>query len=208
MPPKKRPKLGVNSKSKCTVKAASILTSSKTVKNKTQSSKLGKSKPVAHSKGKRNVSKTLEAAEGAGVRSTQELQDYMKQVRDNEADNAVSIDVSEREIQELEDNVVEPVAQTSNNATPSDGEVSSDSDSDVSDNESSEDQDGGSPPVKHKLPFDHHTQEFRRTDISPGSLEDGHDTRDLQKLQDILLANPEAVTAIDSMLKLLKSNPP
>lgn len=103
--------------------------------------------------------------------------------------------------------------QTSNNATPDDeGEISSSSSSSESESDLGESEDTNSgeddtlaPPVKRKLPFNRETNQFSRVDISPGSLEEGRDARGLEKLQELLLANPGAVSAIDTMLKMLQT---
>lgn len=153
-----------------------------------------------------------EAAEGAGIRTTQQLKDYMEQQR------AVSDKThlpSEDELSLHPDddgtlgNPDELVTQTSNNATPDDGTDSSSSESDPETSESESDNSGSdreaTPPVKRKLPFDRKRGELSKAEISPASLDNGQDTRGLAKLQELLTRDPGTVNAIDSMLQMLKS---
>lgn len=210
MPPKKRQKTAIKPRNRKCAVTASAKSSAKAVKGAKNSCQSKPARAQTRSKSKIPSSKTVEAAKGAGIRSTAELQEYMRQARNSDSDTELQLNASEQEIQDLAGTGgAEPVAQTSNNATPTDEVTSSsDSESDHSGSESGTDSDGSSEtPVKRKLPFDRRTKEFGRVDISPASLENGRDTRDLNKLQELLLANPQAVDAIDSMLQLLKSTP-
>lgn len=211
MPPKKRPRRGQNTKAKAAAVSASAKL--KTVQPKSTSAKAKASTATVNKRSKYSTkgSKTLEAAAGAGIRTTDELQNYMHSVRNPDANEAVALGVTDQENNEFPDDIP-PVQQTSNNATPEDDidNTSSSSESDLDSVDTCESEDEGesgpTPPVKRKLPFNRRTKEFDRVEISPGSLENGRDTRELEKLQEILLANPGAVSAIDSMLKLMKTN--
>lgn len=176
MPPKKKLKVD-NKPKKNLAKPASSKPGRNLNKEKERTPKAPSSKPSTRSKGKATTSKILEEAAGAGIRSTEELQDYMQQIRTEEGVNAVSLTVSEREVQSLDHDTEGITAQSSNNATPTDGEDSTDSESSFSSSESEDENDEKdqtpSPPVKRKLPFNQETQEFRRVEISPASLEDG-----------------------------------
>lgn len=63
-----------------------------------------------------------------------------------------------------------------------------------------------SSPLRRKITYDREAKRFTATQLSPGSLEGGRDTRDLAKLQEILDSNPGAIETLDSMLKAIKSN--
>lgn len=92
----------------------------------------------------------------------------------------------------------ESSGSTSSGSSSSD---ESDSDSDMVSNG----EDGTPDPVRRKLPFDRSTGDFQPVEVSPGSLENGKDVRDLGKLQEMLLTNPQAVTAISSMIDVIKA---
>lgn len=211
MPPKKRLKVAIKPKGKAAGPASKTKAKPKP---KTKTNLPVKSPRRTRSKD-RNTSKTIEAAKGAGIRSTEELQDYMQNVRENQDD--LHLNMTAQENLEFPD-VNEEFPQTSNNATPDDedditsssesSDPSDDSDSPTDERPSDASSGHPSPPVKRKLPFNRKTKEFQRVDISPGSLQDGKDTRDLGKLQEILLANPDAVSALDSMIQVLRANKP
>lgn len=196
MPPKKQPKLdnrgvadkppkqrvGVNKKSKASTR------------------KTAKTKP----KGGVKSSVILEAASGAGISSTAELQNYMRETWSR------SKSCEEKPDQDV-------VYPTTSSDHVSDGELSSSgSKSDERDSSSSSDSDSDSDsstnelmdsdnPVRRKIPFNRETGQFTPVQVSPGSLENGKDVRDLGKLQEMLMSNPQAVTAITSMLDVIKA---
>lgn len=149
----------------------------------------------------------LEAAAGAGIRTTAELQDFTMQTRaqakklvtteptgTNLGDNSVAID----------NPVVQPECSTTPGSSSDGSSSSSDSDSE-SELDSSDSGPSVHDPVRRKIPFNRETGDFNRVEVSPGSLENGKDTRELNKLQELLLANPDAVNTIGSMLEMMKS---
>lgn len=201
MPPKKQQKLDNTGLTDGLPKASKRGGKAAVSKDKKQSKKPPKRQKISTA----DKSVLEEAAEGAGVRSTDELREYMRETR-AKARCAKKSDVS-----------LEQGPSTSSGTKPadnspesdSDGSLSSHNDSSSSESSDSDDdsQDSGSPnnPVRRKLPFNRETGDFVPAQVSPGSLENGKDVRDLGKLQDILMTNPQAVTAISSMLDVIKA---
>lgn len=212
MPPKKQQKLdktgltgGRNraiDKSKAKVEKS--MKQSKVGKGKASIKESGKKKEK-QSQSRQKASETvLQAASGAGIRTTAELQAYTRETRSKGKISSRATDLSEP-VAQVSDQLPASEQPMQSAEQPSSSESSSsDSDittsSDESDSEFSVDN-----PVRRKLPFDRNKGEFTPVQISPGSLENGQDVRDLGKLQDMLLTNPQAVTAISSMLDVIKA---
>lgn len=124
MPPKKRAKRGQKPKTK-SAPPASVKAKGRKTKDKARASSV-----AANTRSKPNTkgSKTLEAAAGAGIRTTEELQDYLHTVRNSEVTDAIALQVADQENNEFQEELP-PVAQTSNNATPEDDDKTSSSSS-------------------------------------------------------------------------------
>lgn len=213
MPPKKQPKLdNVSLADRSHQSAKPRKSQGKKGKNsKRQPSK--KARKVDHFENPellRPSSPILQAASGAGIKSTAQLQEITRATRARTKRMAKTKEtINQLAAPELESGPAEKNQGT--DPSSSSGEVSSssssesDSDSDLDHSPSSSSEVQGNDPVKRKIPFDRERGQFRPVDVSPGSLENGKDVRDLAKLQDMLLTNPEAVTAIDSMLQVIKA---
>lgn len=197
MPPKKQRKL------------VEVGLTDKPTGQKKRASKNAKTSVASKSKNSRRKRKGsvdssvfTEAALGAGVRSTEELQNYMRQTRSR----SQSVEEGNQTVQPSTS--AEPLSdgELSSAGSKSDGgESTSSSDSESSDSELGEVQVGQNDPVRRKIPFNKETRQITPTPVSPGSLENGQDVRNLGKLQEMLVSNPQAVTAITSMLDVIKA---
>lgn len=81
-------------------------------------------------------------------------------------------------------------ANTSTSVDENQSTSSSESESDLDSDDGASNNIAPDDPVRHKLPFNRETGNFDQVQVSPGSLENGKDVRDLGKLQEMLLTNP------------------
>lgn len=201
MPPKKRAKLdsiaetstarGVKStKSSAKTKSAGKSGGSKTSSIKTRSQL------------KQGISPIIQAAQGAGIFTTEQLQDKL---RDSAlkavAEDAVDIAADTAAVDEL---APDYPGLTSVADEAEEGHDPSDSESEGEIHEAGTPEDT-SPGLRRQITYDHERQCFTSTALSPGSLDRGKDTRDLAKLQEILDSNPDAINTLDVMIQALKS---
>lgn len=211
MPPKKQQKLDKPTKADDAAKSGKSQTKGKL--NSTGKAKSSaKSQTKGASKKQRGVlaptNPLLEAAAGAGIKTTEELQEITRITRAQKK-------LKEKPLQDPNPNVEEMGHSSMDEGSNHDSDDSSSSSSSDEDTEGLISSHSGSKsssreispddPVRRKIPFDRERGDFHRVEVSPGSLEQGTDVRQLGKLQEILLTNPEAVSAIDSMLQVIKA---
>lgn len=209
MPPKKQRKLDKDAISHRATKPSVKSSVKSGKKQKVDQSKKRKKvqEPVDNPDLLRPSSPILQAASGAGIKSTAQLKELTrttrskaKQLCEPEPVNAANA-VNNQSVLNAE--TEHHSTETRSSYTSSDSS-SSESDSELEMSEGSSDIQPDDP-VKRKIPFDRSKGQFESVQLSPASLENGKDVRDLGKLQDILLTNPEAFTAIDSMLQVIKA---
>lgn len=193
MPPKKQRKLDQIGLSE---------TVSKSKDNRTKRQTKSKTKSVKAN----DKTSVIEAAEGAGIRTTAELQAYTRETR-SKARSKLTIADEQLGVDSTTTSVTPQITSASIPDDTGSMSSSSSADDDSSDSEVSVNQDDPprDDPVRRKLPFNRQTGEFMPVEVSPGSLQDCKDVRDLGKLQDMLLTNPQAVNAIASMIDVIKA---
>lgn len=203
MPPKKQAKLAVKPVAPKTVKGKK---SDKRQKSN-NSKKNVTSSMETRSKNKAGTSTFQQAAEGAGIFTTPELQEKRRSAVQQAIANDDLVELyasNDQFVSDQEPEAGEQTAQEPDSSDESEGEMAEDEQPGPSQNE----------PLKRKIPFNRETQVFDRVALSPGSLDQGKDTRDLAKLQELLSANPGAISTLDSMIQMIKgsnqdmTNPP
>lgn len=130
----------------------------------------------------------IEAAQGAGIYSTEQL----KAIRRANATAPVGDDAVDLAPNEADLNELAPVPEQSDQESPGEGgsgQSSSESEEEM-EVEEGELQADTSSPLRRKITYDRKNKQFTATELSPSSLEGGRDTRDLAKLQEILDSNP------------------
>lgn len=196
MPPKKRIKDDLPSGS--AVSAVRSLKKSKAKSKGTSSVPEPSSSIKTRSKTRTPASTFIEAAEGAGIYSTDEL----RAIKESNATIAMHSDGVQLspDSDDLNELAPEPELETEEKA-----DSTSESEGELTDSDANQDD---STPLQREISYDRDQQRFTEMQISPGSMRDGNDTRDLEKLQEILNSNPDALNTLDSMLKALKSSKP
>lgn len=196
MPPKKRAKLV---QPELSPQTPLLLPAAGNVKEKSKSKVVKERVPSmkTRSKAKATTSTFEQAAEGAGMYTTAELQ-AIRKAGQNPAHEQDSVEIcaDDSAVNEVAPNVTQQFSPTSpspDSSSESEGEI-------VDDEQPNE----GSPAMSRKITYDRERQRFTATALSPGSLDAGRDTRDLAKLQEILDSNPEAINTLDAMLKAIK----
>lgn len=204
MPPKKRAKtdLSAPSTSAAGQNAGKVQPSQNANSKKSRKAKTAAvSSMETRSKSKFSGSTFIEAAAGAGIYTTEQLKAIRKAGAATCQDDAVLIAPDPSELDALAP-ATSPEPQTDINLG---AQSSSESEGEV-DYEDGEIQPDPSTPLKRKITYDRDSNRFTATQISPGSLEDGRDTRDLAKLQQLLDSNPEAIDTLDSMIRAIKTS--